>query len=96
MAGELLELAIADDQTRRRVALGIYQAIKESFAVDKARITDTETRRRFKLCEQLVRELRADHGWAFTRIVDVMPTVLRCKLDGVVYDPTKQRGMWLG
>lgn len=96
MAGELLELAIADEQTRRRVAIGVFEAIRQSFLGEKERLTDTETRRRFKLCEQLVRELRADYGWAFTRIVDVLPTALRCKLDGVVWDPTKQRGMWLG
>lgn len=96
MAGELLELITSQDpHLRVKLTMRIQQTIADSFRHDKARMTADETRRRFKIIEVLLRELRADHGWAWTRIMDVMPHALRCKLDGMPWDPTEHRALWL-
>lgn len=97
MAGELLDLAIGDDkELRERVTARVYKVILTSFQADGSRVTRVESTRRFRICETALRELRAEHGWAFDRILDALPTILRAKLDGVAWDPTKQRAMWLG
>lgn len=96
MAGELLDLGLsADPALRQRVVLSVYQTIEGSFKADRSRVTTSETTRRFRICEQLLRELRRDHGWAFTRICDVLPTALRAKLDGIPWSPDTSRALWL-
>ena len=95
MAGELLELVVGHDKAlRARVTMRVYQVIQKSFAADGSRVTQAEVTRRFRILETAMRELRAEHGWAFARILDAMPTILRCKLDGATWDPTEQRSMW--
>ena len=70
-----------------RVALGIERAVALSFAADGARPTADEIRRRFRICEQLVRQLRGDLGWGLQRVVDHLPHYLRCELEGVAWRP---------
>lgn len=94
MAGELLELVTSHDPTlQKRVTARVCKVIHDSFA-DKSRMTASEAARRFKIVEQLVRELRAGHGWAFERILDAMPYALRCRLDGIAWDPMLHRNSW--
>jgi hypothetical protein len=96
MAGELLELVTADPRLRYRIAARVHQVISDSFAADKSRVTASEAKRRFGIVEQLIRELRADYGWAFERILDAMPIALRCKLDGAPWTPDLRRNSWAG
>lgn len=97
MSGELLELVTSNDPNlRKRIAARIYKVIAESFAHDKSRMTKSEAARRFKIVETLVRELRAEHGWSFERILDTVPTALRCKLDGIPWAPDLSRNAWAG
>lgn len=95
MSGEFLELIFREDPTlRRRVTESITRTIQRSFVEDGSQITGDETRRRFRIVEGLIRELRSEHQWPFPRILDALPTALRCRLDRVEWDPTKQRLIW--
>jgi hypothetical protein len=70
-----------------RVALAIERAVASSFAADGARPTSDEIRRRFRICEQLVRQLRGDLGWGLQRALDHLGQYLRCELDGMSWRP---------
>jgi hypothetical protein len=95
MAGELLELVTSHDPAlRARITARIQQIIAASFREDKSRMTNSEVTRRFKLVETSLREMRGDYGWAFERILDAMPIVLRCKLDGIPWAPDLKRNSW--
>ena len=72
---------VSEDQVAR-VTIAIERAIAESFAGDGGRMTGAEVRRRFALCERLVRQLRGDLGWGLQRVLDHLPRYLRCELDG--------------
>lgn len=70
-----------------RVALAIERAVASSFAADGARPTSDEVRRRFRICEALLRQLRGDLGWGLQRVIDHLPHYLRCELDGAPWRP---------
>lgn len=94
MAGEFLELMGFDVATRARVTTRVIDVIGASFVEDQSRQTMSETRRRFAIVERLIRELRADHGWAIERILDALPVALRSKLDGGNWTPDGSRTVW--
>ncbi len=75
------------------VTLTIERAITRSFGEDGARVTGNEVRRRFAICERLVRRLRGDLGWGLQRVLDHLPRYLRCVLDGVPWEPDA-RTLW--
>ena len=75
------------------VAIAIDRAIARSLAEDRARVTGHEIRRRFAICERLVRRLRGDLGWGLQRVLDHLPGYLRCELDGVPWEPDA-RTVW--
>lgn len=96
MAGELLEMVLGGDKELiRRVTVSFIATINASFVQDKSRMTQNEIKRRFDICITALRELRADHGWAWTRILDAMPALLRSKLDGTPFDPAAQGTLWI-
>ena len=84
---------VSEDQVAR-VTVAIERAIADSFAADGARMTGSEVRRRFVLCERLVRQLRGDLGWGLGRVLDHLPHYLRCELDGVAWAPDA-RAVWV-
>lgn len=86
-----LDLVSQDQVARMTVA--IERAVMLSFAADGGRMTRDEIRRRFAICEKIVRQLRGDLGWALTRIVDVLPRYLRAELDGIPWTP-ESRALW--
>lgn len=97
MAGELLELVTSNDPLlRSRITARVQRVIADSFVADKSRVTESEAKRRFRIVEMLIRDLRSDHGWAFERILDAMPLALRCKLDGAPWTPDLTRNTWSG
>lgn len=73
--------------------VAIEQAITRSFREDNARVTGAELRRRFAICECLLRHLRGDLGWGLQRALDHLPRYLRCELDGVPWEPDA-RTIW--
>lgn len=92
--GAFLEIYKMEPAMRQRAMQAVVTTIEGSFIADKSRPTQDETRRRFRIVEQWIRELRCEHGWAFVRIFDALPTALRSKLDGIPWDPTAQRETW--
>ena len=74
-------------------SLAIERAIIRSFAEDQARATGDEVRRRFAICERLLRRLRGDLGWGLQRVLDHLPRYLRCELDHVPWEP-ETRTVW--
>jgi hypothetical protein len=84
---------VARDQVGR-VSLAIERAIERSFRQDGARMTGDEVRRRFAICERLVRRLRGDLGWGLQRALDHLPRYLRCELDGIPWQPDA-RTVWV-
>lgn len=95
MAGEMIQMLMSDDPQLQQKALHTIQTvIAKSFEEDKSRQTGAEIKRRFVIIEMLIRELRTDHGWAFQRIFDVLQVALRCKLDGIPWQPNSHRTLW--
>lgn len=95
MSGELLELVTGPDRTlHAKVLHCIHSTIANSFKEDGSRVTQSEAARRFNIIIKLVRELRSEHSWAFTRIMDALPIALRSKLDGTWWDPNLARNTW--
>ena len=90
--GAFLDLVTADQVAR--VTLAIERVITDSFGADSARATGDEVRRRFAICERLVRQLRGDLGWGLQRVLDHLPVYLRCELDGVPWEPDA-RVVWV-
>ena len=84
---------VAQEQVGR-VSLAIERAISGSFRQDGARMTGDEVRRRFAICERLVRRLRGDLGWGLQRALDHLPHYLRCELDGIHWLPNA-RTVWV-
>jgi len=54
--------------------------------------TGSEKKRRAQLCVKLVEELRHDLKWSWERIVDMLSTALRHKLDGSNWTPPTKSG----
>lgn len=90
--GAFLDL-VSDDQVAR-VTLAIERAIADSFGTDRARMTSSEVRRRFAICERLLRQLRGDLGWGLQRALGHLPHYLRCELDGAPWTPD-ERAIWV-
>jgi hypothetical protein len=90
--GAFLDLVTADQVAR--VTLAIERVIADSFRADGARPTGAEVRRRFAICERLVRQLRGDLGWGLQRVLDHLPEYLRCELDGLPWEPDA-RAVWV-
>ena len=59
-----------------RVLLSLELTIAVSFEEDGSRVTGDEIRRRFAICERLMRELRGDLGWSLPRVLDHLPEII--------------------
>lgn len=92
MASNFIEL-VGRDQIGRVMA-AIEGAVAQSFKQDGSRMTGAEVRRRFGICERLIRSLRGDLGWGLHRVLDHMPRYLRCELDGQSWKPD-ERTIWM-
>lgn len=90
--GAFLDLVTADQVAH--VTLAIERVIADSFRADGARATSDEVRRRFAICERLVRRLRGDLGWGLQRVLDHLPAYLRSELDGAPWEPDA-RAVWV-
>ncbi len=86
-------LDLVQEQQVCAVTVAVERAIARSLRDDNARVTGDEIRRRFAICERLVRRLRGDLGWGLQRVLDHLPRYLRCELDGVPWEPDA-RTVW--
>lgn len=77
-----------------KTTLGIQTAIELSFAQDGSTITQSEVKRRFRVCENIFKQLRGDMKWGIDRIIDHLPRYLRAELDGDAWEPD-QRRCWI-
>jgi hypothetical protein len=91
MAGAFLDL-VSENQVGQ-VTVAIERAVIASFEADRGPMTRDEIRRRFAICERVIRELRGDLGCALARVLDHLPRYLRCELDGVPWTP-ETRVLW--
>ena len=87
-------LDLVSDEQVAGVTLAIERAIADSFGTDRARMTGAEVRRRFAICERLLRQLRGDLGWGLQRVLGHLPHYLRCELDGASWTPD-ERAIWV-
>ncbi len=87
-------LDLVSDEQVAGVTLAIERAIADSFGTDRARMTGAEVRRRFAICERLLRQLRGDLGWGLQRVLGHLPHYLRCELDGAPWKPD-ERAIWV-
>lgn len=98
MAHEILEAMMDQGHIDRaqfhRITNSFTETIRASFAADGGRMTRDEVRRRFDIMARHFRMLRHE-GWSVTRILDVLPTALRSKLDGGSWEPTTSRSIWV-
>lgn len=92
MAREFLSLI--DTAQLGQVLHVIEKAVMDSLDADGARLTAAEVRRRFQICERLIRQLRGDLGWGLQRVLDHLPHYLRCELDGQPWEPDR-RACWM-
>jgi hypothetical protein len=76
-----------------KILLMFEAAIAQSFAADGARMTRSEVRRRYLICERWLRALR-NEGWSVTRILDIVPRALRTELEGEAFDPGEKSRLW--
>lgn len=81
-------VGIVDEGKLPDVVTAIEASVLLSFTQDKSRATGSEVKRRIEICIALVKTLRGDLKWAVARIVDYLPTYLRCELDGISYSPS--------
>ena len=93
MAGHYVQLTHSDDLGK--VTRGFEDAIALSFITNPMKNpTQHEIKRRFKLCDKVFTLLRGDLHWSIPKILDVLPTYLKCELDGVPYNPEDVGASW--
>jgi hypothetical protein len=104
-AAPLRNLLVRDEDIRD-VYMAMEKAILRSVGVDIQRepfsylaqkgMTAAEMKRRMRFCIEWVREARAERGYCVQKTIDLLPHMLRCKLDGIDWDPdTSQISMWV-
>lgn len=93
MAGHYVQLCHTDDLGK--VTAAFEEAIMVSFITNPMKNpTQSEIRRRFNLCDEIFSVLRGDLKWSVPKIADVLPTYLKCELDGVPYNPEVVGAAW--
>lgn len=95
MAGHYAQLCSTDDIGK--VTRAFEQAITLSFVTNpmpSKSIPQAEIKRRFTMCDDLFGMLRGDLHWSIPKIADVLPTYLKCRLDGVPFDPARIGSSW--
>lgn len=89
-----------------RVAKAILDIVWKSFEDDvrrhintlivipgrEPRRTESETRRRTRICEKWIRIMRGDMGFGLEKTLDLLPHALRAELDGKDFEPV--HGSW--
>lgn len=95
MAGQYAKLCSSDDVGK--VTKAFVSSIELSFVTNpmpSGFVTDSEIAHRFKLCDRIFTNLRGDLKWSIPKIVDMLPTYLKCELDGVPYNPESVGSSW--
>ena len=95
MAGHYVKLCNSDDVGK--VSNAFLTAIEMSFITNpmpSGNIPQAEAIRRFDLCDRIFTNLCGDFKWSILKAIDILPTYLKCELDGVPYDPGTIRDTW--
>ena len=87
-------LDLISEEQLASVTIAIETAVAKSFEADFSRVTRDEIRRRFAMCERIIRQLRGDMCWSLPRVIDAMPRHLRAELDGAPWSPD-ERAVWM-
>lgn len=74
----------------RKVLDGITDVVGGSFLVDGSLSTRNEVKRRTEICAKWTLIFRRDLKWSIERCLDELPKALRCELDGIPYQPTRE------
>jgi len=72
--------SFVQDQRRRTTALIIVPG-------REVRVTQSEIKRRARICEKWLRVMRGDLGFGLVKTMDLVPQALRAELDGKDYNP---------
>ncbi len=89
-----------DPQLYTQVGLRLVDIINRSFAEDRLRNplagsqTQSELKRRTKICLDWFLIFRRDMHFSVARSLDIMPRALRAKLDGLPWEPTETERSW--
>lgn len=95
MAGQYAQLCNTTDIGK--VTKAFLGAIELSFVTNpmpSGEVPRTEISRRFRVCDKIFTMLRADLHWSVPKIIDLLPTYLKCELDGVPYNPETVGSSW--
>lgn len=95
MAGQYAQLCTSNDVGK--VTNAFLSAIELSFVTNpmpSGVVSQNEVAHRFKLCDRIFMMLRGDLKWSIPKIVDILPTYLKCELDGVPYNPESVGSSW--
>lgn len=95
MAGQYAQLCSTDDIGK--VTKAFLGAIQLSFVTNpmpSGEVPRTEIARRFRVCDKIFTTLRGDLHWSVPKIIDLLPTYLKCELDGVPYNPETVGSAW--
>ena len=68
--------------------------IRASFLRDESQPTLREAKWRTEICARWYRELRSDLHWSEDRILNHLPVILRCELDGKRWEPPHTDEAW--
>lgn len=96
MSAEILRIVNEDRRAAGKLVRGIGTALEKSFRADRIKVPPTraEVVRRTKICLDVARMLKGDLKWSVDRIVGALPDALRAKLDGLPWEPPKQRTLF--
>ncbi len=73
----------------------MVSAVEKSFVDHKGEITSNMTKERIDICLEIVKMLRFDFGWSRQKIGDNLPLYLSNELNGVAWDPEKEKNFWI-
>ncbi len=90
MAGEIEQLLRKNPSGIGKLTRAISNVVAKSFAADKARVTQSETRRRGQICIEAARVCLGDSKLSLERTIACLPDALRSKLDGGNWMPPKR------
>ena len=87
-----------------RAMKAVHLAVQQSFESDRSQYgeafskrvqTNTEMRRRIKICMDWFQTLRMDFGYTLVRTMDELPFALEKTLSGGTYVPTAEASIWM-
>jgi len=79
----------------RSMQTSMANAVEKSFTDHKGEITSNMTKERIDICLEIVKLLRFDFGWSRQKIGDNLHVYLGYELNGIDWDPAKEKNFWI-